>query len=193
MTDQELDRWMTAWREGKPPASDLASMAQRERRLLTAWIAFDWVVGAGLLAFAAWIWFAIGTPVMRFAAIGIVLLTVAVLAFTVVNWRGSLAGDRASAADFLGLAIRRSRARLRYIRFGWWVLAADLVVIAGAFALEIRDEGLARLPGMLAATTVATAAAAAVLLWWGRRERRRAGRLAAMQQALNADLENGHE
>lgn len=193
MTDQDLDRWTSAWRDGTPPAEGLARMAQRERRLLTAWIAFDWVVGAGLLAFAAWIWFAIGTPVMRFAAIGIVLLTVAVLAFTVVNWRGTLAGDRASAADFLGLAIRRSRARLRYIRFGWWVLTADLVVIAGAFALEIQDEGLARLPGMLAATTVATAAAAAVLLWWGRRERRRAGRLAAMQQALNADLENGHE
>ena len=193
MKDQELDRWTSTWRDGTPPAEGLARMARRERRLLTAWIALDWVVGAGLLTFAAWIWFAIGTPVMRFAAIGIVLLTIAVLAFTVVNWRGSLAGDRASAADFLALAIRRSRARLRYIRFGWWVLAADLVVIAGAFALEIRDEGLARLPGMLAAATVATAVAAAVLLWWGRRERRRAERLAAMQQALNADLENGHE
>ena len=104
MSDQELDRWTSAWRDGTPPAEGLARMAQRERRLLTAWIALDWVVGAGLLAFAAWIWFAIGTPVMRFAAAGIVLLTIAVLAFTVVNWRGSLAGDRASAADFLGLA-----------------------------------------------------------------------------------------
>ena len=193
MKDQELDRWTSAWREGTPPASDLACMARRERRLLTIWIAFDWIVGAGLLAFAAWIWFAIGTPVMRFAAAGIVLLTIAVLAFTVVNWRGSLAGDRASAVDFLGLAIRRSSARLRYIRFGWWVLVADLVVIAGAFALEIRDEGMARLPGMLAAAMVATAVAGAVLLWWGRRERRRAERLATMQQALNADMEGGHE
>ncbi|MGE0031328.1 MAG: hypothetical protein AB7T20_09450 [Steroidobacteraceae bacterium] len=192
MRDANRDRWMSAWQDGTPPAEGLARMAQRERRLLTAWIALDWVVGAGLLAFAAWLWFAIGTPVMRFAAAGIVLLTIAVLAFSVVNWRGSLAGDRASAADFLALALRRSRARLRYIRFGWWVLAADLAVIAGAFALEIRDEGLARLPGMLAAATVATAAAAAVLLWWGRRERRRAERLAAMQQALNADMESGH-
>ncbi len=192
MKDQELDRWTSAWRDGTPPAEGLARMAQRERRLLAAWIALDWVVGAGLLAFAAWLWLAIGTPVMRFAAIGIVLLTAAVLAFTLVNWRGSFAGDRASAADFLGLAIRRSRARLRYIRFGWWVLAADLVVIAGALALEIRDEGMGRLPGMLAAAAVATAVAAAALLWWGRRERRRAERLAAMQQSLNADLEDGH-
>lgn len=193
MKDQELERWTAAWRDGTPPAEGLARMAQRERRLLTAWIAFDWAVGAGMIAFAAWLWFALGTPVMRFAAGGIVALTIAVLAFTVVNWRGSLAGERASAADFLGLAIRRSRARLRYIRFGWWVLAADLAVIAGAFALEVRDEGLARLPGMLAAATAASATAAAVLLWWGRRERRRAERLAAMQQALNADLESGNE
>jgi len=192
MRDANRDRWTSAWQEGTPPTAGLARMAQRERRLLTAWIALDWVVGAGLLAFAAWLWFAIGTPVMRFAAAGIVLLTIAVLAFSVVNWRGSLAGDRASAADFLALALHRSRARLRYIRFGWWVLAADLAVIAGAFALEVRDEGLARLPGMLAAATVATAAAAAVLLWWGRRERRRAERLAAMQRALDADLESGH-
>lgn len=188
MIDPELDRWMTAWKDGTPPAESLAKMAQRERRLLTIWIAFDWAVGAGLLAFAAWIWFAIGTPVMRFAAIGITLLTIAVLAFTLVNWRGILAGDRASAADFLALSLRRSRARLRYIRFGWWVLAADLVVIAGASALEIRDEGMGRLPGMLAAATAATAIAAAVLLWWGRRERRRGERLAAMQQALDANL-----
>ena len=91
MKDQELERWTSAWREGTPPAADLAHMAQRERRLLTAWIAFDWVVGVGLLAFAAWIWFAIGTAVMIFSAIGIVLLTIAVLAFTVINWRGSFA------------------------------------------------------------------------------------------------------
>lgn len=193
MSDQELERWMTAWQDGTPPAEGLARMARRERRLLTAWIALDWVIGAALLSFAAWLWFAIGTPVMRFAAAGIILLTIAVLAFTVVNWRGSLAGDRASAADFLGLALRRSRARLRYIRFGWWVLAADLVVIAGAVALELRDEGAARLPVMLASAAVATAAAAALLVWWGRRERRRTERLVAMQQALNADLESGHE
>jgi len=193
MKDQDLDRWMTAWRDGTPPAEGLARMAQRERRLLTAWIAFDWAVGAGLIAFAAWIWFAIGTPVMRFTAVGIVVLTIAVLAFTIVNWRGSFAGDRASAADFLALALRRSRARLRYIHCGWWVLAADLVIIAGAAVLEVRDEGAARLPGMLAAATVATAVAAAVLLWWGRRERRRAERLAAMQRALNADTESDHD
>lgn len=189
MTDQELDRWTAAWREGAPPPPDLARMARRERRLLFIWIAIDWVAGAALLGFAAWIWFAIGTPVMRFAAAGIVLLTIAALAFTVVNWRGSLAGERASTSDFLALAERRSRARLRYIRFGWWVLAADLVVIAGAALLELRDEGAARLPAMISMAALATAAAAAILYWWSRRERRRAGRLAAMRRALTAGTE----
>ncbi len=193
MSDQDIDRWTAAWRAGAPPTADLARMARRERRLLTAWIALDWTVGAGLLAFAVWVWFAIGTPVTRFAAAGIVLLTAAVLAFTIVNWRGSFAGDRASASAFLALALARSRARLRYIRFGWWVLAADLAVIGGAVALEIRDEGAARLPGILAMAALATALAAGILLWWGRRERRRAERLAAMQQAMQPQSESGHE
>ncbi|MGH8249717.1 MAG: hypothetical protein ACREVI_03290 [Steroidobacteraceae bacterium] len=193
MKDQDLERWTAAWREGAPPAADLARMARRERRLLTAWIALDWLVGAGLLVFAAWIWLAIGTPAMGLAAIGIAALTIVVLAFSIVNWRGSLAGDRASAAEFLALALRRSQARLRYIRFGWKLLAADLVVVAGAVALEFRDEGAARLPGILISAAVATAAAAAVLLWWGGRERRRAERLAAMLQAMQANGENGHD
>jgi hypothetical protein len=190
MTDRELERWTDAWRQSAAPLPDLVRMARRERRLLSVWIATDWAVGVALLGFAAWIWFAIGTPVMRFAAAGIVLLTVAALAFTTLNWRGSFAGERASAIDFLALAERRSQARLRYIRFGWWVLAADLVVIAGAMLLEFRDEGAARLPAMLAMAALATAAAAAILFWWGRRERRRADRLAAMRQALAAGAED---
>lgn len=193
MTDPDIDRWSANWREDTPAPADLARMARREQRLLKAWISLDWIFGAGLLGFAAWLWIADGTPVMRFAAAGIVVLTLVALAFTTLNWRGSLRGDRASAADFLALAVARSRARLRYVRFGWWVLAADLVVIAGAFLIEARDEGLARLPTMLASAAVAVGLAAAVLAWWGRRERRRAAHLAAMQQALQADTENRHD
>ena len=83
---------------------------------------------------------------MGFAAIGIAVLTVVVLAFSVINWRGSFASHRASATDFLALALARSRARLRYIRFGGWLLVADVVVIAGAAMVEFRDEGFGRLP-----------------------------------------------
>ena len=193
MTDRDIERWTAEWRAGAPPVADLARMAKRERRLLTAWIAFDWLVGAGLLAFAAWLWLELRTPAMGIAAIGIAVLTIVVLAFTIVNWRGVLRGDRASATDFIALAMKRSEARLRYIRFGWRILVADLVVIAGAMALEVRDEGLTRLPGMLLSTIVATAGAAAILAWWGRRERRRAERLAAMQRAMQSETESPDE
>jgi hypothetical protein len=193
MTDQDIDRWSANWREGGPATADLAAMARREARQLGAWIALDWIVGAGLLAFAGWLWFADGSPVMRFAAAGIAVLTVVTLAYTTLNWRGSFRGNRASAADFLTLALARSRARQRYLRFGWWVLAADLVVIAGAFLIEVRDEGLERLPGMLASAALATAAAAAVLIVLGRRERRKQERLAEMQRAMQTETENRHE
>lgn len=193
MKDPDLDRWTAEWQQGSPPAADLARMARRERRMLLLWISLDWLAGAAFLAFAAWLWFSVDTPVMGFSAIGIAVLTLIVLAFSIVNWRGMFAGSRASAADFLALALKRSRARLRYVRFGWKVLIGDLIVIAGAFYLELRDDGMARLPGMLLSATVATAAAAAILTWWSRRERRRMERLVAMQQALAPEQESGHE
>jgi hypothetical protein len=84
-------------------------------------------------------------------------------------------------------------ARLRYIRFGSQILVADIIVVAGAMALEYRDEGAARLPTMLFSLAVATGSVAIVLLWWGRRERRRAERLAAVQRAMAQDPENPHE
>ena len=116
-------------------------------------------------------WIAIGTAPVGFAAIGIWVLTFVVLGFTVINWRGMLAADRESASEFMAYAIRRSQARLRYIRFGWWILVADIVVIAGAMALEYRDEGADRLPAMLFSLIAATGSVAVVLWWWGRRER----------------------
>lgn len=194
MSDQDMERWANAWRSDPQAATaDLARLARRERRMLYAWIAFDWLVGIGLLGFAVWMWLKIGTAPVGFAAIGIWVLTFVVLGFTVINWRGMLAADRDSATEFLAYAIRRSQARLRYIRFGWKILVADIVVVAGAMALEYRDEGPDRLPVMLASLAAATASVALVLLWWGRRERRRAQRLAAMQRLMAQNPESPDE
>jgi len=194
MSDPDMDRWASAWRDDPQAATaDLARLARRERRTLYAWIAFDWLVGVGLLAFAIWMWLAIGTAPVGFAAIGIWVLTIVVLGFTVINWRGMLAADRQSASEFLAYAIRRSQARLRYIRFGWKILIADIIVVAGAMALEYRDEGADRLPAMFFSLIAATGSVAVVLLWWDRRERRRAERLDAMQRAMAQDPENTHE
>lgn len=193
MTDKDIDRWAADWRGNPPPVADLAGMARREQRQLAAWIALDWLMGAGLLAFAAWLWIDDGSPVMRFAAAGIAVLTVVALAFITINWRGNLRAEGAAATDFLALARSRSAARQRYVRFGWWVLAADLVIIAGAAFMEFRAEGAARLPAMLGMAALATAAAAFILFTWGRRERRRASRLAALERAMRNDSENADE
>lgn len=193
MNDRDMERWAADWQGNAPADADLARMARREKRLLTTWIALDWILGAALVGFAIWLWIEDGTPVMRFAAGGIIVLVIAALAFSAVNWRGKLAGEGASATDFLTLASSRSAARQRYIRFGWWVLAADLVVIAGAMLIEWRDEGTARLPAMLGMAVLAAGAAAIILFAWGRRERRRAERLAALERAMRAGPENRHD
>ncbi len=191
MRDPDIERWTSAWREGASAATaDLTRMARNERRLLRFWITMDWVVAAGLFAFAAWLWFGVATPTTRFAAGGIAALTAAALVLTTQNWRGAFAADGGSAAEFIALAQRRSRARLRYVRFGWWILAADLVVIAGVISLEVRDEGPDRMLPMLALTAVVTGVAAAVLWWWERREKQRARRLAAIRKAMQRNEEN---
>ena len=52
MTDRDIERWTAEWRAGAPPVADLARLARRESRQIGAWIALDWIFGAGLLAFA---------------------------------------------------------------------------------------------------------------------------------------------
>ena len=148
MTDQDIERWTAEWRAGAPPVADLARMAKRERRLLTAWIAFDWLVGAGLLVFRRWMWLAIGTAPVGFAAISIWVLTIVVLGFTVINWRGMLAADRGSAAEFLALCRpAKPGDGCATSALAGRILVADIIVVAGAMALEYRDEGADRLPG----------------------------------------------
>lgn len=190
MSDPDIDRWTGDWRAAAPPVADLARMARRERLWLLTWIAFDWAVGLGFIALAIWIWFDDATPGLRFVAVAVVILVVGALAFTVRNWRGSLAGDRSSAADFLALSTHRSCARQRYIRFGWLLLAANVVVITIAFSLDTAQGRMELLPGTIASTCLVIAAAAGILWAWSRRERRRGARLAAMRHALQ---ENGED
>lgn len=193
MTDPDIDRWRAEWQAGAPQVADLARMARRERLWLLTWIAFDWAVGAGFIALAIWLWIDDASPGLRFVAVAVVVLIVAALAFTVRNWRGSLAGDRSSAADFLALSIHRSRARQRYVRFGWLLLAANVVVITIAFALDIAQGQMELRPRTIAVAGLAIGATAGILWAWARRERRRADRLAAMQRALQSNGDSGHD
>jgi hypothetical protein len=191
MTDRDLERWTAAWREGTPPAVDLARMAARERRWLAAWIALDWAFGLGFIAVAGWLWFVVGTASLRFVAVGIVALTVTALAYISWNWRGAFADDRSPTADYLALAGRRSRARLRYVRFGWWILAADIAIIGGYHGLEFIREGSLPSGQALATAALVLVATAIFILWWERRERRRGARIEDLRRALGAENGNG--
>jgi hypothetical protein len=193
MTDPDMDRWTADWKAGAPPAVDVVRMARRERRWLLTWIAVDWAVGAAFVALAIWIWFNESSPGMRFVAVAVVVLVVTALAFTVHNWRGTLAGDGASTVEFLELSMRRCKARQRYVRFGWLLLAGNVVVITIAFSLDIAKGQRELLPGMIVLTCLVTAVAAGILWLWGLRERRREERLVAMRRALRESEANGRD
>jgi hypothetical protein len=191
MIDPDIDRWTADWKAGAPPAIDVVRMARRERRWLWTWIALDWAVGAVFIALAIWIWFNDSSPGMRFVAVAIVVLVAAALAFTMRNWRGTLAGDRASTVEFLELSMHRCKARQRYVRFGWLLLVGNVIVITIAFSLDIAKGQRELLPGMILLTCLVTATAAGILWLWGRRERRREERLVAMRRALQENETNG--
>ena len=193
MNDPDIERWTAAWREGTPPGADLARRARRERRWLLAWVACDWIVGIAFIALAASIWMDNSSPGLRFVAVAVVGLILAALGFTVHNWRGSLGGDSTSATDFLALSRRRSKARRRYVRVGWLLLAANLVVITIAVSIDHASKQPGQLSATIAFACLATAVAAGILWFWGLRERRRAKRLEAMQKAMESNAENGHE
>ena len=195
MTDQDIERWTAEWRAGSPPVADLARLARRESQVRSAHGSRSTgSVGAGLLAFAAWIWFdRYGSTVMRFAAVGIAVLTVVALAFSVINWRGSFAGDRGPppiSSRWPSRAAARGCATSASVAGCWSPMSSSLRAPA---AVEFRDEGFGRLPGMLVSATLATLAVAVVLFAWRRRERRRAERLAAMQRAMQPETESPDE
>ena len=107
MTDRDIERWTAEWRAGAPPVADLARLARRESQVRSAHGSRS--TGSSAPDFwlsPTWLWFDDGSTVMRFAAAGIAVLTVVALAFSVINWRGSFASNRASATDFLALCPR---------------------------------------------------------------------------------------
>ena len=121
MSDPDLERWASAWRDDPQSATaDLARMARRERRVLYAWIAVRLARRRRAARLRRMDVACDRHGPMRFAAIGIWVLT----RRRARLYRHQLARHARGRPRIRhripgAWPIRRSQARLRYVRFGW--------------------------------------------------------------------------
>jgi hypothetical protein len=196
--DRELELWRADWQAEAPPAPDAWAALRRRvvRRsrglallavLEVAWTA--WLVG-WLIRGALRLGTAVDTAFLGAAS----LLAVGVLAFAWWNRRGVWRPAVESTEAFLELSILRCRRRLRSMRAAWWVLLAEVALLAPWLAYRLlarADGGEAAGPsrwalayGLLAALTLAVAVACQAV---GRYSRRELARL----EGLRDDLRRG--
>lgn len=182
MSEDELAGWADAWKAHVPDLAPLRRRAAREGIWLRVIVASDALGSLGCLAVAAW--FVLDEPDLLRLVIagGLTALGVLGCVFTLQNWRGLWQDSAASVRDYLVQARARSAARLRWIRLGGWLLAAETlffgIVIAWRWQAGVGpDKALKALVLLLALC----AAAGVFLVWLLRRERRNAealGRIA---------------
>lgn len=180
----EMDSaWSEAWRSS--PAVDPPSLGKIRRRHLgyLAWVGGQWLCGiAFVVLVTGW---AIDDlrPTSLVAAVVVACLVAASLIFDAWNRRGTFVAADHSARAWLELADRRLRAELRALRFGWALLAAEVLFFLPWLAWGLGERGAPAVDyleayGFLAALVVVASLA---ISWAHRRWRRQ---LAAVREQL---------
>lgn len=198
LPDRELETWIADWQEEPELGAEVREAIHRRVRrrgvglaLLTA---FELAFAAAMLVFL--LRFALTHPHPSDVATmsGLSLLVVGALAFGVWNRRGVWRPSAQTTAAFLDLAIVRCRRRLRSVRFGYGLLATEVVLFVPwlGFHLATDPPGASWLTGPLGAYGFLAAVAGvalAALLVLGRGARRE---LAALNELRRATAQDEH-
>jgi hypothetical protein len=186
MTEEEIKAWTRDWQSAATDPGPLGRKASRELLWLRVIVASDALGSLACLGVAAW--FALDEPDLLRLVIagGLAVLGALGCVFTLQNWRGLWQDSVASARDYLAQARARSAARLRWIRFGGWLLAAELLFFGIVIAWRWQaGVAAAKVGKALALLLVLFAVAGLCFGWLLRRERRNAAAL----ERMAADLE----
>ena len=132
-SDRELDQWMDAWQAdaGERSAPDVIRAHVRRRSLqLTLWLggeiavaglAMSLVIGAALTS----------SDALDRLAMGLLsAIVLGALALSWWNWRGTLRASAMTTREFVQLSAERWRRLRRAIAIGWYLLGAELLVLA---------------------------------------------------------------
>lgn len=189
MTEDELAAWSSAWRSHVPDLAPLHRRASREGLWLRVIVASDALGSLGCLAVAAW--FVLDEPDLLRLVIAGGMAAIGALGcvFTLQNWRGLWQDSAASARDYLAQARARSAARLRWIRLGGWLLAAEMVFFLAVIAWRWQSGvDPARVGEALALLAALGLAAGIFVGWLLKRERRNAAALARMAADIEQEV-----
>jgi hypothetical protein len=129
---EELDILRRTWAAGEPAApSHLAGLVRRQRRSQLLY-AVSACLGAALF-FAATLRAAVLRPTAEFVAlaIGVWMMTLTALIWSLRNRAGLWARGACTTREYLEGALAQCRARLRSVRFGLWLVAVQVVLLAG--------------------------------------------------------------
>jgi hypothetical protein len=128
---KELELLESAWRAESPALPvDLERMVRRQG----LWMMLNTAIGllnaaAFLTASLAW---AIRHPEPEWIvlAVGIWIVTVATVIYSLANRAGTWSPEAHDTRAFLAVSLKRSRAGLQAIRFGFYLLAVEVVLLA---------------------------------------------------------------
>lgn len=188
MTDEDLKAWSGAWQATVPDTEPLRRRTHRELFWLRVIVAGDLLGCLACLGVAAW-WLLFDFDALNAAlAVLFIVIGVAGLAFTAQNWRGVWRAAGESAHDYLALSLRRSDARLRWARFGGWLLGGEALFFIALIGWRWHDGGEPQ--RMLTAAILVTVLFGLVGAWlvrFWRREKRRRSALEALAEQLDRE------
>ena len=188
MTEDELEAWTRDWQSAALDPGPLRRKASRELLWLRVIVASDALGSLGCLGVAAW--FVLVEPDLLRLVIagGLAALGALGCVFTLQNWRGLWQDSVASATEYLAQARARSAARLRWIRFGVWLLAAEMIFFGAVIAWRWQaGVALDQVGKVVALLLIAGAAAGVFMRWLLVRERRHVAALERMAADLGQE------
>lgn len=128
---KELEILASAWQAESPSLPvDLERMVRRQG----LWIVLN--AACGVLVSIAFLggslWWAIAHPEPEFVAlaVGIWMITLATVIYSFANQAGTWSPAAEDTRAFLALSLKRCRAGLRGIRFGFYLLAIEVILLA---------------------------------------------------------------
>ena len=131
-SDRELQQWADTWQQQSEPQTGpeaIRAYVGRRSRLLSIWVSIEIAFCVAALGFLLLCTMTGMDPVEQLTMGLLALIAAGSLLFSVWNWRNALRASADTTSAFLALSVDRVRRLRREIRFGWGILAAELLVL----------------------------------------------------------------
>jgi hypothetical protein len=181
----DLEVLGSVWRTEVPGVpADLRRRVRRQSVRMRVHAAMDVLLAVAFLGTS--LWWAVSQPAPEFVvlAIGVWIITLSALIYSFANRAGTWEATGQDTRAYLTLCLRRCRAGLAAIRFGFYLLAVEVVLLAGwhGWYWSTRNPAPALETWLLAASL--PAAFLVVLLALRIHRRRELARLESLEREL---------